>query len=107
MVNDTIKKMIIAMAILVILVPLGLIATGETFGEWGLEELEEKIGYVPSGLEDLSSLWNAPLADYGFPGNETTVGAIAGYIFSAIVGIALCGAAIYIIGKLVAKNESE
>ncbi|MCD1295252.1 cobalamin biosynthesis protein [Methanocella sp. CWC-04] len=106
--DKTLRNLIIALAILIILVPLGLIATGETFGEWGSEELEEKIGYLPSGLEELSSFWNyAPLPDYGFADNDTTVGAIIGYILSAVVGVILCGGTIYVIGKLVAKNETE
>lgn len=105
--KSTIIKLLIGLAILIVLTPLGLIATGETFGEWSVEELEEKIGYAPQGLSDLSSVWSAPLPDYGLPGTDTTVGAVAGYILSAIVGVAICAGAIYLLGKLVAKNDAE
>jgi len=45
--DKTLKVLIIAMAVLVIIVPIGLIATGTAFGEWGTDELQESIGYVP------------------------------------------------------------
>lgn len=99
------RNTLIVLALLVILTPLGLISTGETFGEWGTDELKEKIGYVPSGLESLSSLWGAPMSDYGFPGNDTTVGMIVGYIVSAIIGVILAGGALYVLGKATIKND--
>ena len=42
--------------------------------------------YIPAGLERLSGLWGAPLADYDLP---TLGNANLGYVLSAIVGIAL------------------
>jgi len=66
--DKTVKNLAIGLVALIILAPLGLLAVGETFGEWGNEELEEKIGFVPSGLERLSSLWSAPMPDYALPG---------------------------------------
>lgn len=103
--DRTLKNFTIGLALLIILTPLGLIATGETFGEWGTDELKEKVGYVPSGLGAMSSLWNAPLADYGFPGSDTTVGAIVGYIVSAVAGVAICIAVLYLLGKFVANSD--
>ena len=35
---------------LVAIVPLGLIATGTAWGEWGAGELRRRLGYVPAGL---------------------------------------------------------
>jgi hypothetical protein len=72
--DKTLKKMVIALAVLTVLVPLGLFATGETFGEWGAEEIKEKLGYVPHGIESLGSLWSAPIPDYSFPGVESFTG---------------------------------
>ncbi len=63
--DKKLRNLIIALLIIAIVTPIGLIAAGETFGEWGGEELVEKIGYVPQGI---GSLWNAPLSDYGIPG---------------------------------------
>lgn len=106
--DNTTKIIIAALVVLVILTPLGLIAAGETFGEWGLEYFQEKLGYVPPGLESLSSIWSAPMPDYGIPGlGETTVGAAAGYVSSAIIGCIVCVAAIYALGRIVVKNDSN
>lgn len=103
--EKSIRNMVIGLLILMVLVPLGLIATGETFGEWGNEEIQEKLGYVPSGLEGLSSFWqNAPLPDYAFDGDESTQGAVIAYILSAVIGVVFGGGILYFFGKRIAKN---
>lgn len=102
--DRTVRNLAIGLIALVVLAPLGLLAVGETFGEWGTEELKEKIGYVPRGLEQLSSLWTAPIPDYAFPGDESQTGAVAAYILSAIIGVLICGGVLYLIGKSVVRE---
>lgn len=104
--DKTLKYLLIGLAILIILTPIGLFLGGDTFAEWGVQEVQQKLGYVPSGFSSLSNIWNAPMPDYTVPimGNST-VGQIFGYIISAVVGVALCGGALYVIGKMVAKND--
>lgn len=103
--DKTTRNLIIGLAALIILAPLGLLAVGETFGEWGNEELVEKIGYVPEGLEELSSLWRAPLPDYALPGmGDSMTAASAAYILSAIIGVIIGGGLLYILGKRIAKD---
>lgn len=102
--DRTVRNLAIGLIALVVLAPLGLLAVGETFGEWGTEELKEKIGYVPRGLEQLSSLWTAPIPDYAFPGDESQMGAVAAYILSAIIGVVICGGVLYLIGKSVVRE---
>ncbi len=102
------RNIIIVLAALIVLTPLGLLATGETFGEWSVEELKEKVGYVPAGLEGLSGIWSAPLPDYGIPGlGNTSVGAAVGYVASAVLGVVVCVGALYLLGKLIARNDSD
>lgn len=104
--DRTTRNILIGIAILAILTPIGLIASGTAYGEWGGDDLKAAIGYVPSGLNGLSSLWNAPLPDYGFPGQgDTFEGMTPGYIFSAILGMALAGGALFLIGKVAIKNK--
>ncbi|MFZ2375893.1 MAG: PDGLE domain-containing protein [Methanothrix sp.] len=99
------RNLAIGLVALIILVPLGLLAVGETFGEWGNEELKEKLGYVPEGLDELSSLWSAPMPDYALPnmGDSITSASMA-YILSAIIGVVIGGGLLYLLGKRIAKN---
>ena len=65
----------IGIAVLIILSPLGLILpehfkAGSAWGEWGIDGMQKLVGYVPGGLEKLSSLWNAPVPDYALKGWE-------------------------------------
>jgi hypothetical protein len=98
--DKKLRNLIIALLIIAIATPIGLIAAGETFGEWSGQELVEKIGYVPQGI---GTLWNAPLSDYGIPG----LGAPVGYILSAFIGIVLCVGLAFLYGKLIARREKD
>jgi len=94
------RNLIIALLAIAIITPIGLIASGETFGEWGGDELIEKVGYVPQGIVNM---WNAPLSDYGVPGLDAQIG----YVISAFVGIVLCAGILYLFGMLIAKREKD
>lgn len=74
---------------LIILSPLGLLATGTAFGEWGLDELE--VDFVPAGLAKFADFWqHALMPDYSVPGMDASFGLeAAGYIISAVVGVLL------------------
>ena len=98
--DRTLRNLIIGLLIIAIVTPIGLIAAGETFGEWSGDELVEKIGYAPQGI---ITLWNAPLSDYGVPGLDASIG----YVISAFIGIALCAGIIYLFGMLIAKREKD
>jgi len=77
----------IALIVLIIVSPLGLLAPGTAWGEWGAEELTELgLGFVPRGLEKLGALWGAPMPDYDVPalGNANI-----SYVLSAVIGIAI------------------
>jgi hypothetical protein len=99
------RNFAIGLALLIILAPLGLLAVGETFGEWGPEEIKEKLGFVPPGLEQLSGIWNAPMSDYALPGTgDSMTVAAAAYILSAVIGVIVCGGLLYFVGKKIAKD---
>ena len=107
----TANKLWIAIAILTLLSPLGLILpeyfkAGAAWGEWGIETVKELTGYVPAGLEKLSRLWNAPLPDYAFNGwDEKGLAHLSfAYIISAIIGIAIVVAVVSYLGKWLAKK---
>lgn len=75
---------------LICLSPLGLLATGTAWGEWGADEIQEVVsggnalGYVPQGMANGFS-FNALMPDYSVQGLPD----ILGYILSAVAGVAI------------------
>jgi len=61
------RNLAIGLILLIILAPIGLLAVGETFGEWGSEELKEKLGFVPLGLEKLTGILECAYAGLCLP----------------------------------------
>lgn len=106
-------KFWIGLGILIILSPLGLLLpehfkAGAAWGEWGINEIKQLVGYVPQGLEKLSSLWNAPIPEYAFKGWEgkgLPYLSLA-YIISAIAGITVTVIAVLFIGRMLTKKGS-
>jgi cobalt/nickel transport system permease protein len=95
----------IALALLALATPLGLLAGGTAWGEWSAEdfsrpETREAIAgaslhaappeKAPHGLARLAELWKAPLPDYAPPFLRS---AVFGYLFCAALGIGLTLAA--------------
>lgn len=77
-------------AALIAATPLGLLATGTAWGEWGADEIAEitnkgvALGYTPSGLANGWAL-ESIIPDYAIEGmNE-----VLAYIISAVLGVAL------------------
>lgn len=106
-----IAKFWIGLAVLTVLSPLGLIGSehfkaGSAWGEWDTEEIRKLVGYIPQGLEKLSSLWNAPVPDYAFKGwEEKGLSCLSfAYIMSAILGIGIIVIVVMGIGKFLAKK---
>ena len=105
-------KLWIGIGALIILSPLGLIIpehfkAGSAWGEWGADEMQKLVGYVPKGLEKLSSLWSAPMPDYAFKGwEEKGLSHLSfAYICSAIIGIVIVVCLVLLIGKFLSKQE--
>jgi len=107
------NKLWIGLGILVVLSPLGLLLpehfkAESAWGEWGADEMQKLVGYIPQGLEKLSSLWNAPMPDYAFKGWEGKgVSQLSFvYIISAMLGIIVIVVVILLIGKILSRwNE--
>ena len=96
---------IAALLALIVLCPLGLIAEGTAWGEWGTEEMAEltetgvPLGYTPSGMLEGFSL-DVWFPDYAISGMPDAFA----YILSAIIGTALLIIAFKLWGSLAAAK---
>lgn len=105
-------KLCLGLAVLAVLAPIGLwlpavFGAGSAWGEWDAGEMTGLIGYVPVGLEKLSSLWTALFPDYSFAGWEGAslpLQSVA-YVASAVVGMALCLLVSWVICKAIARKR--
>ncbi len=88
-------------AALALLSPLGLLAPGGAFGEDAPEDLDlGSLGLraIPAGMERYTGFWShTVLGGYGFRNGDN---ATLAYWLSAVVGGAVVGAAIYLLGRL-------
>jgi hypothetical protein len=102
----TTKKLWIGIGILALLSPLGLLVpalfgAGGAWGEWGIGTIEKIVGFIPEGMKRLASPGKAPLPGYAVPGQSTgLVNESFGYMLSAIIGIALVAAIMFLLAKL-------
>ena len=91
----------IGLATLMILTPLGLLAAGTAWGEWGVADFKDlkarqqmaaashriaPPAETPKGLERLATVWTAPMPDYAPPFLRSKK---LGYILSAMMGTGL------------------
>ncbi len=83
--------------------PIGLLASGTAWGEWGAEELKSLgLNFIPTGIEKFTGWWPAPLPAYGIP----RMGAVIGYILSAFIGIAIVGALLWMLGRWLVRRQT-
>lgn len=96
-----VRRLWAGLALLIALSPLGLLASGTAWGEWGAADFADPQARaaiasasgqmappadVPAGLQRLSELWQAPIPDYA-PAFLQHAG--LGYILSALAGTGL------------------
>ena len=105
------KRVGAAFTAIAVVAPLGLIAPGFAYGEGSVEDVQAAFGYVPQGLKDLSGIFSAPLGDYNLPlpffsdANAALWHTAIGYEISGIVGILLCGGAVYLGARLLGRGR--
>ncbi len=95
----------IGILVLALASPLGLLAPGTAWGEWGTHQLQARgLASIPAGLKQLSGLWGAPMAGYRLPvlGNTSL-----GYLLSAVLGIALIGLILWLFSMILVKDSAS
>jgi cobalt/nickel transport system permease protein len=101
------------LAVLLIATPLGLLAAGTAWGEWGpdaftdpemREQIEAASGgnplppQAPDGLERLSAIWTAPFPNYAPPFLKSKE---FGYVMAAMLGVGLIVVVFLLVGWIV------
>lgn len=92
------KYFIIPMIVMIILTPLGLLAPGTAWAEWGSDQLKSLVGFIPKGISK-GIQYNAIASDYGFNG----INEVGGYILSAIIGVSI----LILVFKVLASMKKE
>ncbi|WP_312693280.1 cobalt transporter CbiM [Caproiciproducens sp.] len=94
-------------AALILLTPLGLLATGTAWGEWGADEIKEVVsngsalGFIPEEMKSGIN-FEAIMPDYSVAG----IPEAAGYILSAVAGVAVLLILFKIISSFKKTNHS-
>ena len=101
------RAVLIPLAVLIVLTPLGLLTSGTAWGEWGGDELQKQLGYIPQGLAAMGDWWHSLLPDYSFSFAEGQAMSAVGYLISAAVGIALISLLIVLTSRLILKTTKE
>lgn len=102
-------RYIVGLMVVALLTPLGLLASGTAWGEWGGEELQAQLGFLPSGLERLEAFWNRILfPDYAMGGfNQSFWQQAFGYILSAFFALLVIGIIGFVIQRFIRKSEKH
>ncbi len=88
-----------------ILAPLGLIAPGFAYGEGSAQDVQAAFGYIPKGLQDVSSAFSAPLAGYTIPlpfvsgANPALWQQAVGYEIAGLTGMLMLGAVFWVVAR--------
>jgi cobalt/nickel transport system permease protein len=107
----SLRPLWVALAILCVLTPLGILAAGSAWGEWMASDYADSAArhqmaaasfhtavpnQAPEGLARLSSVWTAPFARYAPPYIR---GAAFGYLLSAMFGVGVIVAGFLVLGS--------
>jgi len=91
-----------ALAGLILLTPIGVLSPGTAWGEWSAAQLKSVLGYVPTGLGKVGSLWTASVPAYAPP---FIANPLVGYLVAAVLGSALVVGVTWVVGRLLSRKD--
>jgi cobalt/nickel transport system permease protein len=94
------RPLLIGLATLLLLTPLGILAVGTAWGEWSPSDFPAPA--LPQGLGRLATLWTAPFPDYAPPFLRS---ASFGYMLSAVFGAGLILLAALLADRIFARRK--
>ncbi len=108
------RPLLVALAVMALLSPVGLylpeiVKAGGAWGEWGVHEVRNLVGYAPREMERTADAWKAPLPGYSLPGRDNVPLRHRGlaYLLSAFAGVAACGVVAYLAARRLAGRKPE
>ncbi len=94
----------VALVVLIVASPLGLLAPGTAWGEWGVNQLALMGIKIPQGLAHFENLWSAPLSGYQVHSLGNTG---LGYSISALLGIVVTVLAVWLLTRLLTTRNNR
>ncbi|MGZ4911396.1 MAG: PDGLE domain-containing protein [Halobacteriota archaeon] len=89
--DKLLRNLLILLAVMIVVVPIGLLAVGTAYGEWDI---------------GVSSTWAAPIPDYSLPSLEASfLNQSLVYWLSAIIGVVLSGGLLILIGRAITSRN--
>ena len=96
------------LVVIALLTPLGLLAEGTAWGEWGTDQLHDLLGFVPQGIQQAAGWWQGIFPDYTVKIlGEGRAAERTGYVLSAFLGAGLVYAVMTMYVKFVARTGSK
>jgi cobalt/nickel transport system permease protein len=106
--QSTFRRLWILLAVLVLLVPLGLLAPGTAFAEWSVSDLETIFGMAPpAGLKSLEALYTAPFSGYSVPEATTFAQLGLAYMLAAIIGVSILGLCLFALYRVKSRSVAS
>lgn len=96
------KSLYIIIGIIILASPLGVLANGTAWGEWGSENIKKFLGFIPKGMEK-GFKFNSPILDYRFGFLNKYIG----YTLSALVGVIIILIILKVYGKINLKRNKK
>lgn len=96
------KFLYIIIGILILTAPIGLLANGTAWGEWGSEEIRNIIGFVPKGMKE-GFKFRSLIPGYGFGALNKNLA----YILSAAAGVIIILTAFKVLEKINLKKNTK
>jgi cobalt/nickel transport system permease protein len=112
------RSLWVAVALLMLFTPLGILAAGKAWGEWSPSDFASDAGRAhiatnsqgvsvptaaPAGLQRLSSVWTAPIPAYA---PQFVKSRSFGYLLSAMFGVGLVMASSFAVQSLLQRRRS-
>jgi cobalt/nickel transport system permease protein len=104
---NSLRRLWLAVAGLMLLTPLGILAAGTAWGEWSPSQLAaggvgSPASMAPSGLQRLATLWTAPFPGYA---PEFVRSRSFGYLLSAMFGVGLLICLSFLTQVMIARSR--